>query len=106
MSIIIFNKNKDYDASWCDEKINIMRPFLLKNPFPITRIYTRAEVIKRFSDYFYAELEKDKSPIALEIKRLHEMHMSGKTIALICCCEPLPCHGEIVKSAIENHACK
>jgi hypothetical protein len=104
MPVILFNKNKDYDASWCDEIVSIMRPFVLGNPYPITPTQSRAVVIEKYAAHIFNEMKKPDSLVLLEIQRLTRIHLSGKTIALICCCEPLPCHGDIVKREIERCA--
>ena len=98
MPIVIFNKNQEFDASWCDEVVSVMRPNVLGNPFPIIALHLRDTVIRR-----YAELLRSSpadSPQHKEIDRLRELHRQGKTIGLVCCCTPLPCHADIIKAEI------
>ncbi len=38
---------------------------------------------------------------SLSIRQLADMHADGKDIILGCWCKPKPCHGDVVKRAIE-----
>lgn len=100
MPVIIFNKHQDFDASWCDEVINVMRPNILGNPFPIIGRNSRDFVIKSYADYLQAEMGKPDSLQRKEIERLRELHLKGENVGLICCCTPLPCHADVIKSEI------
>ncbi len=35
-----------------------------------------------------------------EIRRLQQIYKVKRELVLVCWCDPLPCHGEIIKSAI------
>lgn len=100
MPVVIFNKHDpSLDTSWCDEVVNIMRPNILGNPFPIGGRNSRQFVIQSFADYLASP---KATPQRQEIARLRELHQQGKTIALLCCCVPLPCHAHIIKEQIES----
>lgn len=98
--IIIFNKNQEYDATWCDHIVNVMRPNILGNPFAINRFNTRMMVIKSYREWLTAKMLEDSPQKALILK-LRELHQEGKNIALICCCVPLDCHANVIKEFIE-----
>jgi len=84
MPIIIFNKNQDFDASWCDEVVSVMRPNILGNPFPLGRIRTRQEVISAYCFWLDGQMRSD-SMVKREIERLAKIHKAGGTIGLVCC---------------------
>lgn len=102
MPVVIFNKNSAYDASWCDEIVNVMRPNVLGNPFPISGRNTRDFVIRSYRDWITVKLDDKESLQSKEIGRLRDFYHSGKSIALICCCTPMPCHADIIKEIIEE----
>ena len=70
--------------------VNIMRPSKWGNRFRIGRDGTRAEVIEKCWGYVLDNTELLGSLCELKGKRL------------VCCCEPLPCHGDIYMELIEE----
>lgn len=100
MPVVIFNKNQEFDASWCDEVVNVMRPNIMGNPFTITGQHPRDAVIRRYAGFLKTALAIPCSPQRKEIERLRELHQHGKTVGLVCCCTPLPCHASIIKAEI------
>lgn len=103
MPIVIFNKNQDFDASWCDEVVSVMRPNILGNPFTVTRIRTRQEAVTAYRFWLDGQMRSD-SIVKREIERLAKIHKAGGTIGLVCCCTPLPCHAKSIKATIEDSA--
>lgn len=97
MPIVIFNKNQEYDASWCDEVVNVMRPNILGNPFPVSGRNTRDFVIRRYAEWLQWVILDASSLQRREIDRLKTLHQAGKSIGLLCCCSPLPCHADEIK---------
>lgn len=75
----------------------IMRPSILSNPFRITGALRRDECLSRYKQHLWKEI-KLKSAVFNKLTALAKM---DKDIVLICCCKPEPCHGDIVKAAIE-----
>ena len=71
----------------------------LKNPYtgPINH-KSNLRLVVRFKKLLES-LTKD-SPQWKEIERLKQIYKDKKDLTLICWCDPLPCHGEIIKSAI------
>lgn len=99
MPIILFNKHANPDYSWCDEVVRCVRPHLLSNPTPITRLRTREAAIAAFRTYFDRVMRYD-TPERREILRLAALHVEGKTIGLLCVCSPLACHTDLIKARI------
>ena len=79
----------------------IGRPSLLGNPFAIGRDGTRDEVIAKYREWLWDEYQNDVSGISSELKRLAALAQSGD-LTLVCWCAPLPCHGDVIKAAIER----
>jgi hypothetical protein len=44
---------------------------------------------------------REKGPVYRLLAQLAELHKAGRRIVLVCCCNPLPCHGDVIKRAIE-----
>jgi hypothetical protein len=88
MSAIVLNKYKDRIP---EDAVNIMRPSKWGNPFVIGRDGNREQVISK-----YAEWIKTHPRLIADAKR----ELNGKY--LVCCCAPLPCHGDVLKKIIES----
>lgn len=77
----------------------IGRPSFLGNPFQIGKDGTRTEVIEKYKTYFYSRLSSDVQfqdymiRLAAELKKINSLN-------LICWCNPLPCHGDIIKQLL------
>ena len=99
MSVIVFNKHQECDTSWCDEVVNVMRPNVLGNPFPIGGRNTREFVIGNCAEFLRQKMGED-TPQRREIERLRALHAAGKNIGLLCCCTPLSCHADVIKKLI------
>lgn len=97
--IVIFNKNQEFDASWCDEVVNVMRPNILGNPYPLTRSNSRETVIDLYRKWLTERMQED-SKQKQEVIRLAMLHGQGKKIGLLCCCSPMPCHADVIKQFI------
>lgn len=83
--------------------IHIDRPSgsILQNTHFMASEAKRALVISRFAD----DLHKDfilMGPMWTEIYRIRDMVRLGKNVALHCWCAPKPCHGDLIKQAIED----
>jgi len=79
MSIVIFNKHQEYDASWCHELVYVMRPSILENPSPIGGRVTRPMAIENFRSHLKVSMQSD-TPQRREIRRLAKLHQEGKDI--------------------------
>lgn len=71
----------------------------LKNPYSGQNNYeSKLNLINRF-EKFLKSLTED-SPQWKEIRRLQKLYKDKGELTLLCWCDPLPCHGEVIKSAI------
>lgn len=69
----------------------VHRPTVYGNPFVIGKDGDRAEVIRKFREYFLSNpylMQKAKS------------ELQGKVLA--CFCDPLPCHAHIIAAIIDQ----
>lgn len=62
------------------------------NPFPVTDTISRSDVLFRYVFYLRHAIESGE----LNISELSTAKRLG------CWCKPLPCHGDILKKAIED----
>ena len=81
--------------------VNIMRgKSILSNKFRIGRDGTRADVIAKYRIWLWAQMNIPGSALMDELRTL--LHTARyNTLVLMCCCKPLPCHGDVVKAALE-----
>lgn len=101
--VVVVNK-KTYERKDGDYDIYIGRPRQLGNPYKIGPDGTREEVIDKYKEYFYKELETDP-----HFKKHVDFHKTVirtkrfyKRLVLVCWCDPLPCHGSVIKEYLEN----
>src|SRR5262245_41789499 len=90
----------------CPYDVRIDRPTILGNPFRATDLKSvrdRYTAIDRFRKYAYERFDKDKGFFE-KIAWLGEKFARGEVIHLCCWCAPLPCHGRIVRTMIEEWA--
>lgn len=105
MPFLVFNKKHlqrgTQETSACDEVLDVSRPHLLGNPFPIGHGLdsTREQVIERYRQWLARRLREGDPEIRKELLRLGKLEAEGKTIGLVCWCDPLPCHAHIVACA-------
>jgi hypothetical protein len=71
----------------------------LKNPYSGQNTYeSKLHLINRFKK-FLKSLTEDSMEWK-EIRRLQKLYKDKGELTLLCWCDPLPCHGEVIKSAI------
>jgi hypothetical protein len=75
------------------------RPSPLGNPYAIGRDGSREEVIAKYRRWLWAQLQYPGSPQEAELRRLVAKARAGD-LELLCWCAPLPCHAEVVRSAM------
>jgi len=94
MKIEVVNKYKTDPAKLDDIVVNIMRPSPLGNPFKGDRY----ETVPKYRKWLWSEIEKKE----LVWNMLTDLANESKSmdVYLVCCCAPLPCHGDIIKNAI------
>jgi len=76
------------------------RPSVLGNPFHIGVDGHRDEVIAKYRAWLWDQLKEDGN-VKAEIDRLAEKFIRQRGLALVCWCAPLPCHADVIASAIE-----
>jgi hypothetical protein len=77
------------------------RPFPLGNPFKIGRDGSREEVIEKYHQWLRQQW-RTGGAAKKELLRLVEKYQRKGSLVLLCHCAPLPCHADIIKSAIEG----
>ncbi len=79
----------------------IGRPRTLGNPFHIGTDGVRAEVIAKYKRWLWAHIKSRQGPVYAKLMEYLQRHRAGETIQLLCHCKPLPCHGDVIKAAVE-----
>ena len=74
-------------------------PSPLGNPYALGRDGSREQVIDRYRRWLWAQLQAPGSAQERELRRLLAQARSGE-LELLCWCAPLPCHAEVVRSAL------
>lgn len=80
MTTVVNKRKQKYD-------VYIGRGSPFGNPFIIGRDGNRAEVIRKYRDYFYKRIEDSEF-------RDRVLSLKGKVLG--CFCKPLPCHGDVI----------
>ena len=78
----------------------------LANPFPITPNRDRDQSIAQFKKYLWNKIQRyisfgEIDLTVAEFLYLCRKNQYGEDIALRCYCAPKPCHGDVIKAAIE-----
>ena len=68
-------------------------------PYVLGRDGNREEVIAQYRRWLWLQLQLPGSPQERELRRLLAQARSGE-LELLCWCAPLPCHAEVVRSAL------
>lgn len=104
MTIIVANKRTG--VQFAGLAYYIGRPSALGNPFVIGRDGDRCEVIAKYQDYFYDQLVDPDTALHREfmtlLKMIRNNERLGQDSRLICWCNPLPCHGDIIRIELER----
>lgn len=80
-------------------QVYVGRPSSLGNPYALGRDGSREQVIAQYRRWLWAQLQLPGSPQERELRRLLAQARSGE-LELLCWCAPLPCHAEVVRSAL------
>lgn len=81
-------------------QVYIGRPGVLGNPFRVGRDGNREQVIEKYRAWLWEAIGR-KGSVYRELVRLAGLHKAGEQVVLVCWCSPLPCHGDVVKRALE-----
>jgi len=85
--------------------LRIMRGSRLGNPFRIGTDGSRTDVIRKYRSWLWAQICQE-TPAYDMLCEILAMLRSGHDVALVCCCKPLPCHGDIIANAVKWMAAK
>lgn len=98
--ITVVNMREISKAEKEDEEnyLYIGRPSKWQNPFPINKkakdkMAERERVINEYKKHLWEQIKKG------EITREDLLELRGKN--LICWCAPLPCHGDVIRNAVD-----
>ncbi|MFM8275389.1 MAG: DUF4326 domain-containing protein [Cyanobium sp.] len=80
-------------------QVYVGRPSPLGNPLALGRDGSREQVIAQYRCWLWGQLQLPGSPQECELRRLLAQARSGE-LELLCWCAPLPCHAEVVRSAL------
>ena len=81
--------------------INIMRGSVFGNPYSLQQGYTRENAIALYREWLRTHYRK-KTVVYDALMKLVERVERGENITLVCCCKPQPCHGDVIKDALEK----
>lgn len=62
------------------------------NPFPITKTSSRNEVIAKYKRHLWNQIKNG------QITQQDLLELDGKVLG--CFCKPKPCHGDVIKDAV------
>lgn len=83
--------------------IYIGRPSPFGNPFRIGECGDRKTVIAKYDTWIRNELRDVRSVrLRKAIDQLVEFVQQGNDLVLLCYCAPLACHGDVIKTIIEE----
>ena len=85
--------------NWRGGGYYIGRPSPLGNPFRIGRDGSREEVIRKYRVWLWGEIKK-RGRVYDELLKLVEWDREVE-VTLLWWCKPLPCHGDVIKRAVE-----
>lgn len=80
--------------------VDISRTSVLGNPFFMRTESERNDVIEKFRVHLGAQFYA-QTPVWQAVEALAERVRNGEHLALSCWCAPLPCHGDVIKNAIQ-----
>lgn len=93
MNIRVLNKHHGAKGEY------IGRGSPLGNPFPITLLASREQVIRQYRDWLEQQIELKNWTVINELDRLAEIAQQGD-LNLVCFCAPKPCHGDVIKQLL------
>lgn len=73
----------------------------LANPYRSSELGSKDLALQAYRDWLKSQLRDSQTPAALEILRLSQTALEEQ-VTLLCWCTPAPCHGDIVREAVEK----
>lgn len=105
MSIIIVNKHNHIST---ENDIYIGRGSILGNPYSHLKnskaefiVKSRDEAIAKYKIWLISKLKLKDENICRAIAAIYKKSKESN-VYLVCYCYPLSCHGEVIKSIVEN----
>lgn len=80
--------------------IVIMRGTPLGNPFVMSDTNSREKVVLDYYKWLRQEFTKG-DVVHKTLMDIVNRVQAGEQVKLICCCKPLLCHGDVIKTAVE-----
>ena len=77
---------------------SVMRGTPLGNEFKES-VYGRTKCIRFFKAKLWNQI-LSKGPMYVELCRLYKLWKANGILTLRCCCKPLACHGDVIRSAL------
>ena len=81
--------------------IRIDRGSVLGNPFKMSNESERAEVIRKYKEYFYNKVESNDPEFIAALDDVVKKAKEGP-IDLGCWCAPRACHGDVIQEYVQN----
>jgi hypothetical protein len=68
------------------------------------KVETRLDAIAEYRRWLWTQIQSAKGPAFEALQEIKGRVTNGEKINLACSCHPQPCHGDVVKSAVEHLA--
>ena len=68
------------------------------------KVETRLDAIAEYRRWLWTQIQAARGPAFEALQQIKDRFTNGEKINLACSCHPQPCHGDVVKSAIEHLA--
>lgn len=95
---VVSKRNLNPELGWSD--VYVGRPSALGNPFMMKNESERSLVISQYRKWLWAEINNESSKARAELFKLASRVKSGEKVRVVCWCNPLPCHGDIIVKAV------
>ena len=92
------------NTSKAQPSVYIGRKWAGREASPLGNPFKGNNAVPDFRELLWNELHNPNSPARAEISRLVELNKTGIDITLGCWCKPKPCHGDVVKAAVEYYS--
>ena len=73
----------------------------LANPYPITAHQGREVVLRKYRRWLWRKMQDGDGAVMAELHRLLDLARRPEGVTLLCFCAPRPCHGDVIKAALE-----
>lgn len=74
----------------------------LGNPFVMKHEHRRDEVCDKYKDWLDRKIAEKDSAVCHELNMIYRLARDGCDVYLMCWCAPKRCHGDYIKSLIEE----